>query len=362
MSLKTRSLPLLAALAVLVLPTVASAAGTGYAPGERLCRFSDERVNESSGLASSATDPTLLWTHNDSGDTSRFFGFDSATCAPRATYLLDLPDATVPGAGTATAIDWEDMARGRAADGTSVLLLADIGDNPQARANGVTVYEVAEPSGVPAPGTSATDLQPAPVRAVYQLLYPDGTHDAETLVALPSGRLLVATKNRGADLAYTGVSSLYVTSGRPTAGPNLLTRLATLDVTVLPLVEQGNANASAVTGGDVSPDGRLLALRTYTVAFEWALGADEDVATAVAATPQGVALLPTRQGEALAYSSDGTALLTTSEGSGLDANPASGVLDRYASLAAPAPVVPEGLPVLLLLGALGTATLMLRRA
>ena len=102
----------------------------------------------------------------------------------------------MPGLGSATAIDWEDMARGRAADGTSVLCLADIGDNYQVRSAGVTVYEVAEPTG----GARRVPTAAQPVaarRAAHQLVYPDGPHDAETIIALPSGRLLVATKNRG---------------------------------------------------------------------------------------------------------------------------------------------------------------------
>ncbi len=307
-----RSLLLLALLS-LSLPALAAPL-----EGEPVCRFTDDRITESSGLAVS-TRGEVLWTHNDSGDTPRFFALDPRSCVTTATYRLDLPDTTV-NTVTATAIDWEDMTRTTAADGTPVLLFGDIGDNFQFRAAGVTVYEVAEPSGrADSPRTEAA----VPVRAVYQLVYPSGPVDAESLVGLPDGRLMVITKDRDARFDYTGHSEVYVTTGRPTPGPNVMTKLADLDVNALPGADASNRDSLAITGAAVSRDGRRLLVRTYTTAYLYELARGFGVA------PTVIPLLASKQGEAISWSTDGKGFFTSSEGSGLSTDPTSGTVDRY---------------------------------
>lgn len=255
---------------------------TASAPPGRACRFSDDRITESSGLAFS-TSGTALFTHNDSGDSARFFAVDPLSCRTTATYRLD---------DTADAFDWEDMARGVAADGTPVLLLGDIGDNLAFRDH-VTVYEVAEPSGR---SKDPEAEQTLPVRAAYDLTYPDGPVDAESLATFPDGRLLVVTKRRD------GHSAAYVTDGRPVVGTNPLTLLADLHLT-------------SATGADLSRDGHRLAVRTLTTAYLYDLRRGFT-------DPTELPLTPSRQGEAIAWSPDGTVLMTSSEGTG-------GEVDRY---------------------------------
>lgn len=95
-----------------------------------MCHLQDPRITESSGVAAG---PGVLWTHNDSGDSARFFALDRR-CRTLATY-------SVVGA---RATDWEDMARGAGA-----LWFGDIGDNASTR-SGVVVYRVPEPRTRPA--------------------------------------------------------------------------------------------------------------------------------------------------------------------------------------------------------------------
>lgn len=271
------------------LASVLSLLGATTAPEGRVCRFGDDRITESSGLVYSRTG-SVLFTHNDSGDSARFFAVDPHTCRTTATYVLADP---------AEAFDWEDMARGTAADGSSVLLFGDIGDNLRFR-DSVTVYEVNEPSG--RAGDALAD-RVLPVRAVYELTYPEGPVDAESLAALPDGRLLIVTKVKSGD------SQVYVTVGRPGPGVNQMTKLADLDL-------------GSLTGADATRDGRLLAVRTATTAYVFDLGRG-------LTDPIVVPLRPTRQGEAIAWSPDGMALATSSEGSGVSQDPTSGVVDRY---------------------------------
>ena len=84
----------------------------------KLGRIQHKDIAESSGVAASRKHPGVVWTHNDSGDAPRVFALDAHTCATIATY-------TIPGA---TAVDWEDMARGPDETGRSSLWFGDIGD------------------------------------------------------------------------------------------------------------------------------------------------------------------------------------------------------------------------------------------
>src|SRR4051794_20300739 len=98
---------------------IAALVATGPAPAvtaapATLCHLQDSRITESSGLA---VGPGVLWTHNDSGDSARFFALDRR-CRTLATYTLPGVQAT----------DWEDMARGG-----GYLWLGDIGDNSATR-------------------------------------------------------------------------------------------------------------------------------------------------------------------------------------------------------------------------------------
>ena len=69
----------------------------------------------------------FLWTHNDSGDRPRLYALDLTG--------KHLGTCDVEGAG---AVDWEDMASFQR-DGTSYLLIADVGDNQRMAKNLATV-------------------------------------------------------------------------------------------------------------------------------------------------------------------------------------------------------------------------------
>lgn len=262
-----------AALAALVL---------SYAPASELCRLQDPAVDESSGVAASALSDDVLWTHNDSGDGARFYAFDR-TGATVGTFTVN----------EARADDWEDMARGLTVEGEPALFFADIGDNFRRRP-AVAVYEVREPALGSAPLVELVEH--------HELRYEDGAHDAETLLVDPSTRaLFVVTKDT------EGVAGVY------RADDGVLRRVG--EIRFDRLVRRGGAYARAATSGDVSPDGRVLVVRTPFEAFEWDIGED-GVAAAFASTPRRTALPETRQGEAIAYTRDGRSLVTTSEGAG----------------------------------------------
>jgi hypothetical protein len=205
----------------------------------------------------------------------------------------------------ASAVDWEDIARGPGANGKSAIFLGDIGDNNSTRSS-VTVYEVPEPS-VNIATAAVVMTQPA---IAHHLTYEDGPHNAETLLVEPStGRIIVVTK------AVDGDSGVYVAQG------GVLHKAGTIDFsrisTGVPLTRSPIAvlGGDLATGGDVAPDGSRVVVRTYAQAFEWAVSGG-DVVAALKGTPRVVDLPDEQQGEAIAYTRDGKDLVTTSEGKG----------------------------------------------
>jgi hypothetical protein len=136
-----------------------------HADAEPVLTFADGRIRESSGLVDLGD---LMVTVNDSGDTGRVFTVD-----PRSGETVGVTDYG------ADAVDVESLAPA----GRRSVWVGDIGDNTRSR-DEVTVHRVPVGRG---------DVQvESPVG--YRLVYPDGSHDAESLLATPSGRLYVITK------------------------------------------------------------------------------------------------------------------------------------------------------------------------
>ena len=272
---------LLAALAA----SAAVAPTATAAPTATLCHLQDSRIGESSGVAVSGR---TLWTHNDSGDTARFFALDRR-CRTLATYDVTNESAT----------DWEDMARGAGA-----LWFGDIGDNASSRKQ-IAVVKVAEPRV--AQGTHR-------VRAtVYRFRYADGPHDAETLLVHPrTGQLFVVSKT------YFGLAGVYAAPLHPSATAlNTLTKVASFTTRLTghdggPIGPPGELS---VTGGDINADATRVVVRTYTDAYEWTVTGG-DVVQAFEEPPTVTQLPETAQGEAIAYDTDGRSWITTSEGQG----------------------------------------------
>ena len=258
--------------------------------------WDDPRITESSGLATASTGE-LVYTHNDSGDDGRFFavGLDGVT---RTTYVL-------PGVEPR---DWEDMARGPDDQGRSSLWLGDIGDNNARRDRGLLVHRVLEPE--PIDGDEVTTESPTS----FRLRYPDGPGDAETLMVHPrTGRLYVVSK------PLAGTARVYAAPEELDAGgPNALELVG--EVSTQTTGTEGGPGIGTlanylVTGGDISPDGTRVALRTYTDVYEWTVPGD-DVGAAFDGEPTVTPLPPTEQGEGLAYADDGRSVLVSTEGAG----------------------------------------------
>jgi hypothetical protein len=281
------------------LNAVTSVDPNGYGSPIHLANLGNPAVKESSGIAASHFNTNILWTHNDSGDGPFVYAFDRQG-KHRGVWRVT----------GAQAVDWEDMAIGPGPrKGQSYLYLADIGDNSRNR-DYITVYRVSEPRITPKDSSSTvqnplgTELADA-----IRLRYPDGKHDAESLMIHPStGDLYIVTKVRG---AAAGVYKLK--APLPVTGVSTLVRIGE--------VRLPDLTVGWFTGGDISPDGRRVVMCDYLGAGEFILpnrrdiGFDEIWKQVPLPVDIGDYRGIRRQGEAICYRADGRALLATSEGS-----------------------------------------------
>jgi hypothetical protein len=270
-------------LATLLVLQTATAVQTGA--------FASPRLRESSGVAVSRAHPGVLWTHNDSGDGPYLYATD-LTGRDRGFLLVSGADA----------VDWEDMSLGPCPtrDGTCVYV-ADTGDNLETRAS-VTVYAVPEPEPPTGPGDT---LRTTAAAAVLQLRYPDGAHDVEAIYVSPrDSALYLVSKGRTGGI---GVYRIARGEWRPPAARIVrATRLQTLGIR--PAAKAGRW----VTGAASQPDGRLVAIRTYSEIYLFAPGADGRLTAAREHPCSFKNLNEPGGGEAIDFL-DGGALVLTSE-------------------------------------------------
>jgi hypothetical protein len=232
-------------------------------------------ISEVSGLVPSAVHPGAYYLHNDSGDSPRVFLVDL-----RGAVLAELE---LEGA---EAVDWED-ADGGPCGSERCVYVGDIGDNHEVRGR-YTVYRFVEPRAIAGP------IQAVAAEAL-PFVYPDGSHDAETLLVDEAGAVFVVTK------VDAGLSGIYAFPAPLTPGREVtLERVGTVTPPY---------GVPQLTGGAAGPRGVLL--RSYSSLF---LFPGADVRAALAGKPCMLAVALERQGEAVAWTGQGLGYLTVSEG------------------------------------------------
>lgn len=236
--------------------------GTAVAPSDRgqvELTFRDPEIIESSGLV---VRDGLVLTVNDSGDTGRVFAVDPATGETvGVTHWSEEP------------FDVEALAPGPDDTGPDTTVwVGDIGDNAVAR-DSISVTRV--PVGR---GERTVDEES------YDLVYPRGPANAETLLAHPgTGRLYVATKD-----VFGG--ELFEAPEQLTADePNRLRPLGHV--------------LSMATDGAFFPDGKHLILRDYSRAVVYTFPGLVEIAS--------FKLPSQEQGEGIAVEADGTVHVST---------------------------------------------------
>jgi hypothetical protein len=246
------------------------------------------RLTESSGVVPSGLAPGVYWTHNDSGDGPYLYATDSTGQA--------LGAVRVAGAG---AHDWEDLTAGACLIVPGrCLYVGDIGDNGRRR-HSIVVYRLREPGP---PRGAADTLRVVSVLDSIVLTYPDGPHDAEALAITSAGELLIVTKDRA------GPAILFRATANRGGPRRRLHKVGPLAMRASLLTGR------LATGAALSPDGVILAVRTYVSIHLFRLAGD---ATPVPLTgPSGMNIpVVEAQGEAVAFAGPDRLVLTSERGS-----------------------------------------------
>lgn len=202
-------------------------------------RFSREMIPECSALWASPTQPGLFWTLSDSGAKPRISAlradgtFASGPTGPWRS--VDLKGATN--------VDWEAIT----GDASGRMIVCDVGNNISLRKE-LALYLFQEP---PLGATEVTEFRKVTFAWPDQKSFPDPElgHDCEAAFMV-RGKLYLLTKHRRDTL--TDLWRVDIPAVGDQAG---LVKLARLDA------------KGMVTDAAVSPDGKRLAILTYT--FVW---------------------------------------------------------------------------------------------
>src|SRR5258707_7428233 len=119
----------------------------------------------------------------------------------------------------------------------------------------------------------------------YNLKYPDGPHNAESLIVDPkSGEMVIIDKT---------------SAGNPTIyeAPGGLANGSTTTMQAVGTLPLGSGGGNLVTGADISADGTEVAVRTYDHVLLWNRDPSRDIATVLEQKPVQGPVPTERQGE-----------------------------------------------------------------
>lgn len=253
-----------------------------FLEGRKVGQIQSPRLTEISGLAASRRTPGVLWVHNDSGE---------RPCVYAVNLKGDL--LAVYRVTGAQARDWEDIAIGPGPQpGMDYLYIGDTGDNT-GRYPSITVYRVQEPAVDPnARGHEAKTESAEALRMVY----PDGPRDAETVLVDSLTRDIYVISKRDF------FSRVYRAAYPQSTSQRITLKL----VCLLPV--------GLATGGDVSPDGKRVIVRSMYWASLWGRDPAKPLWHAFQGKSLTLPLSSEPQGEAIGFDPNGQGYYTISEG------------------------------------------------
>lgn len=254
-------------------------------------RLNADINNETSGLAASSVNKGLLYIHNDSGDTSRFF-LISTDGILKAIYTFKA-NPLIRNAVT----DCEDIAVSTGPKGKRYVYIGDIGDN-NAKRKYITVYRIKEPKLKSSANVFTGQVNAEPL----YLKYPDGARDAETLMVDPVEKLFYIISKREDSVSVYTAPLLYQQNDTV-----ILTKRATL------FFEGGN-NGKWISGGNISKDGSQVLVKSYLKVYYWKRTGKQPVWQLLMTPPREMPYKAEQQGEAIDFTTDGNGYYTISEG------------------------------------------------
>jgi hypothetical protein len=281
------------ALACLLI-AAAPAHAVHWGPAEYAGILADPELAEVSGLAASQAQPGRYWINNDGGN-------------GEALQLLEADGTRVASLTLdgVTNTDWEDLASFRL-DGKPYVLVADTGDNGGIRKT-LKLHVIEEPA-------KPRDGEHVPVAWTIEFAWPDGARDCEAVaVDAVRGEVLLVSKKRVPP-------ELFRLPLRPKdAGVQTAERVGTLSGITQPREEELRENPvygryrSQVSGADLSPNGRVLAVLNYSRVYFFIRPAGRAWTQNLLGRAGALDFPWLPQAEAIAFSLDGSTLLIGGE-------------------------------------------------
>ena len=273
---------------ILLSVSVSRCLGQNFADGVVQGIVTAPEITEASGIVASRQNPGVLWTHNDSGFGASVFAL-STNGALLGRYYVP----------TAFGGNYEDIAIGPGSNPEhQYLYLGDIGDDFLSRFS-VRVFRFPEPA-VYLYQSNSPPILPTIAAQEIELRYPDGPFDAEALMVDPlTGDLFVVTKEDNSARIYRATRAELDGDG-----PLVMTFIRQITF-------------QKVSGGDISPDGRIVALRRGSDAARWNRSLTQTVGDALGGNSSSIPVIgepDEPNGEALGFHPTGLGYYTISEG------------------------------------------------
>jgi hypothetical protein len=244
-------------------------------------------INEASGIAASKIHSDMYWLHNDSGDEPQIFLVDTLCSLRAVVRLADIQNR-----------DWEDIAVGNGPNEyRSYIYIGEIGDN-NAVYSEKSIIRIEEPKISPTKtDTILTQFD------ILRYTYPDGNRDAETVLLDPLTKDIYIVSKREDNVHVYRFSY-----------PQSVSETTTLQkIAVLPF--------TGIVGGDISPNGMEILLKSYANMYYWKRNSGETIEQTFNRQSTSVSYELEPQGEAVCWTSSGNGYITVSEESPLKIPP-----------------------------------------
>lgn len=247
-----------------------------FEPGVQQGQPVPSELAEASGLVASASNPGLLWTHNDSGNPAEVYLISAKGEIKMTCRLNGIKNR-----------DWEDIALGTGPDSTKTYVyVADIGDN-LAQYPVKILYRFEEP------------VFDAPQKDIsnFDTLYiklDDGVRDTEALMIDPIAHGMYILSKREDSIHFYKIDYPY-------AADTLTGRFRVK----LPFKN--------ICAADISADGKEVIIKDYDNIYYWQRPDGGPISKLLQTPPTQLAYVRERQGEAITFARDGSGFYTLSE-------------------------------------------------
>ena len=237
---------------------------------------------EASGIVASRKNAHVLWSHNDRNHQNRIFAINTQGKHLGVYWIEGIENR-----------DWEDIAiEPGPVESMDYIYIGDIGDN-FSEYDLKYIYRIPEPE---------VDFNQEPIeKTVYNVekitfQYPDGKRDSETLMLDPLTKdIYVVSKREFNDIRVYRAPYPQSTSE------------------VLTLEQVAAINLWQIVGGDISPSGLEVLMKTYTTIYYWSRKPGQNLWAAFDNEPIVLPYIEEMQGEAVCWASDSMGYYTISE-------------------------------------------------